>query len=315
MDLSYYVEFKVLPDNLFRETEWFYNNILSKGGTGIARVFDVAAEHIGTENRYTPNDFRVSDVSPTHYSLCFVIDFIAGNNEPALCKNVIITFDFDKKVTARYFTVEYGDDGRCFLGEVDADGGHENYGFAPPEDELVEKVIMLAFGWSEFGGFDEEENLLKSTEEYVIPSLLSFVENIYLKALFDYETPMFMHELFNKERFFIYSVIKRVCMINNQPVPFGMTDILVESKELDDENKVLYVIDMPKYNLCETECIQIYIAYDIEKVSRRYITLNYEGDNKASINCYDIEKGNSGPFVASTDEKEFYDTLLQIAFD
>lgn len=315
MNIPYYVEFKVLPDNLFGDTKWFFENIIGNGKSGIARVFEIACEKSGTDNTYTADNFDVRDVSPTLYSHCYIVDFPAENAEPPLCKSAIITFDFRETVTPRYFTLEYGEEGRCFLAEITADGKHINYGVAPDGEELIEKVIMTAFGWEEFGGFSEEESILKSAEDYQIPSLRSLVENIYLKALFDYETPLFINEIFNKERFFVYSVFKRVYKLFDKPVPFGMTDILVELHNLEDENKVLFIIDMPKGYLYETECSQIYIAYDIDKPSRRYITFNYNGDNETSLNCYDLEQGNSGPFEAPADEKEFYNALLQIAFE
>lgn len=315
MNIPYYVQFKVLPDNLFTDTEWFFENVIGNGKSGIARVYELACEKNGAENTYTADDFDVRDVSPTLYSHCYIVDFPAKDQEPPLCKSAIVTFDFRETVTARYFTVEHSEDGKCFLAEVTSDGKHLIYGVAPEDDELIEKVIMMAFGWEEFGGFDEEENILKSAEDYEIPSLRSLVENIYLKALFDYETPMFINEIFNKERFFIYSVFKRVYKIFDKPIPFRMTDILVEFHDLEDENKVLFIIDMPKGYLYETECLQIYIAYDIEKPGRRYITFNYNGNNETSLNCYDIEEGNSGPFEAPADENDFYNALLQIAFE
>ena len=146
MNFRYYMEFKVLPDQAFNNTNWLINEVLSKKGLGLMILYNVFAKRLGIVNPYVFEDFDVEFTKIDDDRFIIVIHMPKKDLIAPLCKTVYITlFSEDDNLSVRYFTKEYSINDCYFIGEVRGDA-HFNHGIAPDDEtEVFKAVTKFAF--------------------------------------------------------------------------------------------------------------------------------------------------------------------------
>lgn len=315
MGLRYVVEFKVMPQNLFSDPTWFVENILSKHEAGVVEFYNFVAKQTGEANPYTESDFKAGAVTLGTTHFVFKINMPTKDIEPPLCRSIIITVDGSKEtLEVRYFTEEYEDGKQYFIGEVKPDGTHVSHGIAPEtEHELMMAVYSKAFGWDVFDGTAYDEQFKDIVDRY--PSVRNFVERLYMRLFYLDHAGEFLDNAIKQEGYYFYSIFRKAYQLAGQRSPYKVEDFKFVQLSTGQSNHFLFVLALPTADIRKGDALQIVFSADVATGDSRYLTLQYENNERALICKYDPESEEAQTAIAPSDRNELTKLIFEMAFD